>query len=395
MNFHNSRCYLVDSGQLPFPARLTFIIALISSLPWTLAGCTHQDQNQRYLRPVNVVRVMRQEAQNDRPFPGEVQARFETALAFRVAGKLIERSVDIGDRVNKGQRLARLDPSDYRLALQNIKAQLIAAKVDRDYIKDDLNRYQELFDQNVISQPELDRHQTLYITAQQKVVALEAQLGQTSNQLAYTDLLADRDGVVTALKAEAGQVVASGQPVIRLAQSNEKEIHIDIPEHRVSGINLSQEVTVTLWADGDKRIKGHIRELAAAADPISRTYRAKVTLLERQDNTRLGMTATVWIPSSASANLTVPLSAVFTPQDQPGQTCVWLVDELASTVKSAPIRIGAALPGEQIVITGLTAGQLVVSAGVNRLIEGQTVRLPEKFKPDMDRYTDAGQEYLQ
>jgi len=206
---------------------------------------------------------------------------------------LINRAVDIGAQVHKGQVLAKLDPSDYRFEEQNFKAQLIAAKADREYTQEDLSRYRELFDQHIISRPELDRHQTLYINAQQKVAALEAQLGQTGNQLAYTDLLADRDGVVTALEAETGQVVAPGQPVIKLARLDEKEIAIDIPEHRVAGIKLQQEVGVTLWVDGDKRIKARIREIAAAADPVSRTYRVKATVLEDRDDVRLGMTATV------------------------------------------------------------------------------------------------------
>jgi len=271
----------------------TSINLVISLMLLTLAGCTHQDQDRQLPRPVNVIRIADQTAQSDRPFPGEVKARFETALSFRVAGKLINRAVDIGAQVHKGQVLAKLDPSDYRFEEQNFKAQLIAAKADREYTQEDLSRYRELFDQHIISRPELDRHQTLYINAQQKVAALEAQLGQTGNQLAYTDLLADRDGVVTALEAETGQVVAPGQPVIKLARLDEKEIAIDIPEHRVAGIKLQQEVGVTLWVDGDKRIKARIREIAAAADPVSRTYRVKATVLEDRDDVRLGMTATV------------------------------------------------------------------------------------------------------
>lgn len=375
MNFRHFRCHLPCGRSPNIP-----INSLIGLLLLTLAGCTHQNKDRQTARPVSVARITSQGEQNDRPFPGEVRARFETALSFRVAGKLIDRTVDIGDRVHKGQVLAKLDPSDYRFAEQNIKAQLIAAKADREYTKDDLSRYRELFDQHIISRPELDRHQTLYINARQKVAALEAQLGQTGNQLAYTDLLADRDGVVTALEAETGQVVAPGQPVVKLARLDEKEISADIPEHRVAGIELQQEVTVTLWVDGDKRIKARIREIAAAADPVSRTYRAKVTLLESQDSARLGMTATVWIPSSTPANLTVPLSAVFTFPKQPGQPSVWLVDERTSTVKAVPVRIGDTYSGERVAITGLSAGQLVVSAGVNRLIEGQTVRLPQQFK---------------
>lgn len=384
MNFRNIR----RRGRLSN----TSINCLIAAMLFIVAGCTHQDEEPQALRPVNVVRIENQAAQHDRPFPGEVRARFETALSFRVAGKLVNRSVDMGERVRKGQMLARLDPSDYRFAAQNINAQLIAAKADREYSQNDLNRYQDLFDQNIISQPELDRRQTLYITARQKVAALEAQLGQVGNQLGYTDLVADRDGVVTALDVETGQVVAPGQPVIRLAQLDEQEIQIDIPEHRVSEIKPQQDVSVTLWADGDKRIKACIREIAAAADPVSRTYRVKAALLEGQEQVRLGMTATVWIASNTPPSRSVPLSAVFTPQNHPERPCVWLVDERNATVKAAPIQVGAALPGERVAITGLAAGQLIVSAGVNRLIEGQNVRLPQQFNPNRESRIDLSRQ---
>ncbi|MCF7965761.1 MAG: efflux RND transporter periplasmic adaptor subunit [Methylobacter tundripaludum] len=375
MNSPNSRC----RGRLPLLFKNTPINHLITVLLLTLVGCTHRNQEQPSVRPVNIVRITSQETLNDRPFSGEVRARFETTLSFRVAGKLTGRLVDIGEQVHKGQLLARLDPGDFRLAALNIKAQLISAKADSEYTKDDLSRYRELFDQNIISKPELDRRQTLYITARQKVAALEAQLGQADNQLTYTDLRADRDGVVTALEIETGQVVSSGQPVIRLAQLDEKEIHIDIPEHRVAELKQRQDVMVTLWADSDKQIKARIREIAAAADPVSRTYRGKATLLEGRDDARLGMTAMVWIPSITPSRLAVPLSAIFTPQNKPEQTRVWLVDERTSTVKATPIQIGAALPGERVAVTGLSSGQLIVSAGVNRLREAQPVRLPQQF----------------
>jgi len=379
MHSQNFRRHVADCGRLALLFRKSAINCSIGLLVLTLTGCTHRNQEQSSLRPVSIVRITSQETLNDRPFSGEVRARFETSLSFRVSGKLINRLVDVGEQVHKGQLLARLDPGDFRLAAQSIKAELIAAKADRDYSKDDLSRYRELFDQNIISKPELDRRQTLYITAQQKVAALEAQLGQTGNQLAYADLQADRDGVVTALEIETGQVVAPGQPVVRLAQLDEKEIHIDIPEHRVAELKQRQEVIVTLWSDNDKPIKARIREIAAAADPVSRTYRVKATLPKGRDEARLGMTATVWIPSIEPSSLAVPLSAIFTPQNKPGQTSVWLVDEQTTTVKAAPVQIGAALPGERVTVTGLSSGQLIVKAGVNRLREAQAVRLPQQF----------------
>ncbi|MCK9396354.1 MAG: efflux RND transporter periplasmic adaptor subunit [Methylobacter sp.] len=388
MNSPNFRC----RDRLPMLFKNTPINHLITVLLLTLAGCTHHNQNQPSLRPVNIVRISSQETLNDRPFSGEVRARFETTLSFRVSGKLTSRLVDMGEQVHKGQLLARLDPGDFRLAAQSIKAQLISAKADREYTKDDLSRYRELFNQNIISKPELDRRQTLYITARQKAASLEAQLGQADNQLAYTELLADRDGVVTALEVETGQVVAPGQPVVRLAQLDEKEIHIDIPEHRVAELKPRQDVMVTLWADSDKQIKARIREIAAAADPVSRTYRVKATILEDQDDARLGMTATVWIPSITPSSLAVPLSAIFTPQNKPEQTSVWLVDERTSTVKAAPIKIGAALTGERVAVTGLSSGQLIVSAGVNRLREAQPVRLPQQFILALTQAKSSGRE---
>lgn len=364
-------------------------------LPLTMfLGCTPQDKpSQQVSRPVKVVRIGDEAAAGVMSFAGEVRARYETILAFRVSGKMIDRHVEVGDRVRKGQRVARLDSTDYRLGTEALKAQLNSAQAERDFARDDLMRYRELLNQRVISPAEFDRHDTAYTTARERVVTLEAQLSQATNQLQYTDLLADRDGVVTGLEVETGQVVTAGQPVIKLARLDEKEIHIDVPEQRVAGIDLHQKVSVTLWADGDRRYTARIREIAAAADPTSRTYRVKATLLDRQDEARLGKTATVWIPVTTSPRITVPFSAVFTPQNEPGRPRVWLVEEGGRTVKSVPVQLGEAVDGERIVVAGVVSGQLVVSAGVQRLAEGQAVRLPEKVAAAMQGYVAESKEY--
>jgi multidrug efflux system membrane fusion protein len=296
-------------------------------------------------------------------------------LSFRVAGKITHRSIEVGDRVRKGQLLAKLDASDYRLGTQALQAQLKSAQADRDFAKDDLARYRELLNQRVISPPEFDRHKTVYTKAQDKVATLQAQLHQTSNQLAYTELASDRDSVVTALEIETGQMVSAGQPVIKLARLDEKEIQFDVPEQRVADIKLNQAIEAGLWATGGRRFQARIREIATTAEPVSRTYRIKATLLDGLDNARLGMTATIWLPADTPTTITVPLSAVFSAQDKPNRPQVWVVDETHHTVKSGPIQLGVALDGERIGITGLDAGQLVVSAGVQRLKEGQVVRL--------------------
>ncbi len=342
-------------------------------------GCSDQDrQNQPVSRPVKVFRIEEPAAVGAMHFAGEVRARIETPLSFRVAGKLLERKIDVGDPVRKGQPLAILDNNDYRLAVQSLKAQLASAQADSNFLRDALARYRDLLTQQAISPPEFERHETAYTTARERTAALEAQLGQALNQLTYTELHADRDGVVTALAVEAGQVLAAGQAVVTLAQLDEKEIHFDLPEHRLAEIQRQQAVNVSLWSDGNRRFKAKIREIASAADPASRTYRVKATLLEGMDTAQLGMTATVHIDANTASRIAIPLSAVYTSQNQPDHPSVWLVDEQAATVKSMPVRLGETLDGERIAVEGLAAGQLLVSAGVQRLAEGQAVRLPEE-----------------
>ncbi|MEE7626062.1 efflux RND transporter periplasmic adaptor subunit [Methylobacter sp. Wu8] len=349
-------------------------------LPLTISvGCSDQHgQTQTVFRPVKVFRIGEPTINSVRDFAGEVRARVETPLSFRVAGKLLERKVDVGDRVRKGQPLAMLDSNDYRLAVQGLKAQLASAQADSTFLRDDLARYRELLTQQVISPPEFERHETAYTTARERTAALEAQLAQALNQLTYTELHADRDGVVTALEVEAGQVLAAGQTVVTLAQLDEKEIHFDVPEHRLPEIQRQQAVSVSLWSDDERLLKAKIREIASAADPASRTYRVKATLLEGMDAAQLGMTATVHIAANTASRIAIPLSAVYTLQNQPDHPSVWLVDEQAATVKSMPVRLGETLDGERIAVEGLAAGQLLVSAGVQRLAEGQAVRLPEE-----------------
>jgi multidrug efflux system membrane fusion protein len=168
-----------------------------------LMGCSPQDQKANLPpRPVKVFRVNTTSIGSVTPYAGEVRARFETTLSFRVTGKILARPVEIGDRVHKGQLLAKLDTSDFRLLVESIKAQLKSAAADRDFTRDDLTRYRELLEQKVISTPDFDRHQTAYTNAQERASALEAQLKQTTNQLHYTELSADRNGVITALEDE-------------------------------------------------------------------------------------------------------------------------------------------------------------------------------------------------
>lgn len=351
-------------------------VALALLLSALIAGCAKQTEPQTVVRPVRVIRVgEHQIAGNQESYAGELKARYETKLSFRVSGKIIARRVEVGDRVRKGKFLAQLDPVDYQLASKSLASQLAAARTERDFVKDDLVRYRELLELKYISQTEYDRRETAYKTANDRVEALQSQLSQANNQITYTNLYADRDGVVTTLDVETGQVVGAGQAILKIAQLDDKEVVISIPEHRIAGLRNATEVAVVLWADGNRRIKGRIREISPAADPASRTYTVKVSLLEGEDLARLGMSATVYFPPAKTSQPAIPLAAVFQAQNAPSQASVWVVDERTKTVRSVPIRVGVGVADHRVTVDGLTPGQTVVSAGATRLLEGQSVRI--------------------
>lgn len=364
---------MIKSNSIPHPTRSFQLgnLSILMGALW-LAGCSTPPESHAPPRPVRVTRVGEAAAHPTAGFAGEVTARRETTLSFRVAGKLVARLVEVGDRVHKGQVVARLDANDYQLATQNLKAQLTAARAECEFTRADLTRYRELLDQNIIAPPEFDRRQTAYTGAKERVSALEAQLEQTANQLHYSELAAERDGVIAGFAIEAGDVVAAGQPVARLAQLDEKDVTVQVPEQRVGAIAPGQAVEVSLWSLGERRFSGNVREVAPAADPATRTYRVKVVLLDGREQALLGMTATVWLTTIEPAAPVIPRSAVFTTHDDPNQPKVWLVN--AETVRSTPVTLGRALDGERIEVAGVSPGQTVVSAGVQRLIEGQAVR---------------------
>ncbi|MDD5035593.1 MAG: efflux RND transporter periplasmic adaptor subunit [Methylococcaceae bacterium] len=351
-------------------------ICLLAAL--AVVGCISQAETETTLqRPVRVVRVTASVPDSPASFAGEVTAHHEAELAFRVPGKLVARPVEVGDRVHQGQLLAQLDSTDYRLAVEGLTAQLAGARAERDFARDDLRRYQELLAQRIIGPPELDRHRTLYEAAKERTAALKAQLDQAIHQLTYTDLVADGDGIITAVKAEASQVLAVGQAVAKLARLDELEVSIQVPEHRINAVRSGQTVDVTLWTDGGRRFQGRIREIAPAAASASRTYAVKVTLLEGRESARLGMTANVHLPPDQPPRIVVPLAAVFSPLDEPAQSRVWRVDERSRTVNSALVRLGEIAGKEQVAVMGISEGDLIVSAGVHRLMEGQSVRFSE------------------
>ena len=336
-----------------------------------LAACSHAPEKAEEVRPVRVMTVTSSDVDLDAEFPGEVRARVESKLGFRVGGKIVARKVDVGNLVKRGQVLMQLDPQDLQLAQAQALAGLKASESNRDLARAELKRYQDLRDKNFVSQAVLDSKETAYRSAQASFEQAEAQNKTQSNQTAYTTLVADADGVVTGVDAEVGQVVAAGSPVVRVAQAGEKEIVIGIPEDKVDTLRRIGDVKVCVWAEPNDLISGHIREIAPIADPVTRTFTAKIAMPDAPADVRLGMTAYVRFASKTSApQIKVPLTALF--QDKSG-SAVWVVEN--HVARLAPVQLGGASGNDVVLTGGVANGQLVVTAGVNSLKPGQKVSI--------------------
>jgi multidrug efflux system membrane fusion protein len=324
------------------------------------------------IRSVRAEQVGSHAAHSSTRYAGEVRARYETDLAFRVAGRVQTRTVEVGTQVKAGQVIATLDPSDYALAVTAVQATRVAAESESRQARQDLQRYTELRAQNFISQAELDRRQTAADTAQARVSQLRAEAARQGNQQAYTRLSAPHAGVITALFVEAGQVVAAGQPVAQLAKSGEREVSIDVPENALEALRAARTLKIGLWSAPGVTYAGRLRELAPMADATSRTYRARVSILQPDAAVKLGMTATVEVDGQSAPGLSVVQSALFTINGQPQ---VWVVNPKTGKVAARSVRLGALTGDRAAIVSGLAAGEWVVTAGVHKIAPGQQVRV--------------------
>lgn len=338
------------------------------------AGCSSTSITEVPPRPVQTqAAVFATDHQRD-VYSGEIRARWEAEIGFRVGGKIVERLVDVGDSVRKGQTLARLDPQDLKLAADAVQAQVAAAETDRQWSRDELDRQKQLLDRGLSGQAAYDQALNAFRSAEARLEQARAQLSVSLNQAAYAVLQADRDGVVTAIRAESGQVVSAGQPVVRLAQPEEKEVQINVPESRIEVLALGREVSVGLWADPDARMVGTVREIAPGADPMTRTYPVKIALpVDTGIHLQLGMTARVSVPRQDSAVVALlPMTALYTLEGAPA---VWVVDPDSQRVALRAVAIGEYREDGVTVLSGIDEGDLVVTAGVHRLLPEQRVRL--------------------
>lgn len=305
-------------------------------------------------------------------YSGELRARHETELAFRIGGKLVARMVDAGARVKRGETLARLDPEDARLAAQASAAQVAAAEGDLALARAELERHRELLEKRFISASAFDARQNAFNAARARAEQSRSQSAITANQAAYTTLVADADGVVISVSAEPGQVVAAGQPILRLARAGEMEVVINAPESQVGRFRPGQAVAISLWADSSAAFPGRVREIAGGADPATRTYPVRVSAPNPPASAQLGMTASVVLAPAGDPNLVLlPLSAL---ARNGTEASVWVVDPGTHQVRRRAVTVGQFREDGVTITAGLHAGDVVVTAGVHKLRDKQVVR---------------------
>ena len=351
----------------------TVALVLAGVLAYSLTGRAKPEDKLQNVRPVRALKIESGTVKDVSVYSGEIRPRFETPMAFRVPGRIAQRHVDVGTAVKKGQLVATLDPTDYQLSVQSLNAQVASAEADFRFQTSELARGTELLKKGFISQTDYDRRRNIFEEAKAKLDQAHATLAQTQNQSEYTSLRALSDGVVTSVDAETGQVVTAGQTVMRIARLEEKEAVIHVPENRLADVRTASSLRVALWAEPGKSYRGRLREISPSADPVTRTYIGKVTILDPDQAVQIGMTASVTIDRDAGDRAQqLPLTALV---ERDNQTFVWVVDPATSTVALTPVKIGTFRGNWISVVDGLKDGELVVTAGVHKLFPHQQVTI--------------------
>lgn len=362
-----------------FPVKLSLVVASsvaavgigYASLSWQAKGA-QTAANEPTVRPARVMEIAYRREGQSLVLAGTVVPRIESPLGFRVSGKLVRRAVDIGTVVQAGQLIAELDPTDYRLAVENARAAHAAAEADFMRAKADHDRYLQLRNSSSFMQQTLDTRRSTWVTAQGRMDQAKSQLETAEHNVAYTELRADAPGVITAVQAEAGQVVAQGQGVVKLARTDELEILVGVPEHRLQAARATDAASFELWSEPGHRYAAKLRELSPSADPTTRTYPARFSVIDKPAFIGLGMTATLAFERpDAQPVAEVPLAAIFQHGTRPA---VWVVDKTTGAVELRPVQIARWRSDSAAILSGVADGELIATAGVHKLEPGQKVK---------------------
>lgn len=345
------------------------------------SGCGRQAEPEQKAPLVRTQTVAMEAAAQAAEYAGSVHGRHEKNMAFQVGGQIVERAIQLGDRVPAGAVMMRIDPKDVAQKTNAADAQAEAAAAQLSLAETNLSRYRELYAAQAVAAAVLDQYQTAYDAALAAYQAAAAQATEAHNALSYTELVADADGVVSGISAEVGQVVAAGQTVLTFVESGEMEIEINVPENRLPDISVGKNVEVSFWAMGDTKTQGVVREIAPMADRATRTYKVRVSIPTPPAGMALGMTASVRVSGAKPDNktkttTTLPLSAIYQTGEKP---CVWLVKDGKVTLREVSVE---SFGSNEAIVRGLESGDVVVTAGVHKLHEGEEVRLgAEAGKP--------------
>lgn len=348
-------------------------VTLLAAALLTLAACSEEKaETGEIIRPVKVIEIAQANDTRMLNYSGSVRARVEMNLGFRINGKISERLVDIGERVKSGDLLARIDPADYELSVRSAQASLDAAERQVETTELARNRAEQLFAKSVSSKSQLEQAQLSHDQAVATRDSARSTLDQARNQVSYTDLKSDQNGIVTAVNADVGQVVGSGTPVVTVAVDGEKEVLVAVPELDIAQFKPGKIVTASFWSDAALTLQGRVREVAGSADQQSRTFAVRISL-PNDPKVLLGMTANIEASADSARQLvSIPLSALTKKDDQP---IVWTVDRAAATVHSRPVKIADFVGDGVRIAEGLKPGDVVVSAGTQFMTEGLKVKL--------------------
>ncbi|OPX89787.1 MAG: Multidrug resistance protein MdtE precursor [Pelotomaculum sp. PtaB.Bin104] len=356
--------------------RFLLIPFLLLFLSFWLGGCSTEQQAKEDVPLVRILTIKSDEGNQKSVYPGEVCGRNETKLAFQVNGKIIKRNVDLGSVVKQGDLLMQLDSRDFQQNIDAIGAQLSSAQSQLNLATDNLKRYRQLYEQKAISKAEYDSFQNTYNSAEALVRQITAQYEQAVNQLNYTNLYSDCNGVVKSIDGEVGQMVGPGvvtsrPQVVTIVRDGEREVEINVPENRLDELRKAEKIQVKFWALPDVVIDGRVREISPVADQVSRTYKVRVSLVNPPEGIELGMTSSVIISGAARQQATayIPLPAIYQTGDTPA---VWVVNDGVVHLRS--IKVGAFGDNQVQILEGLKDGEIIVTAGVQKLREGQRVR---------------------
>ena len=349
---------------------------LVTGLALLLVGCSDSSPKAPEIRPVRTIVVDPKPIDDDRQAVGEIKPRQETDLGFRISGKLVSRVVEVGTRVKKGDLLARLDEQDYQNKLRSAEADVTSAAAVLAEAQGAEARLRQLLASGTTTRANYDAALKNLRSAEAKLESANASFALAKDQVRYADLAADFDGIVTAIGAEPGQVINVGQMVVRLALPTDKDAVFNIAEAAFRGRPASErpEVVVTLLSNPAVTAEGVVREISPVADPATRTFQVKVTLKDPPEQLRFGSSVIGRLKTTTAPVVVLPGAALF---DKGGRPAVWVFQPATATVALKTVTVARFETDRVVISEGLEKGLIVVTAGVNRLREGQKVRLAE------------------